>query len=53
MPPNTEISMEEETHYSTDENPFRAAYSSSAGEGLPAYYDTKWFNALFTTTRHV
>jgi len=53
MAPNTEISMEEETHYSTDESPFRAAYNSSASEGLLAYYDTRGFTALFTTTRHV
>lgn len=51
MAPNAEISMEEETHCSTDKSPFRAAYSFSASEGLLAYYDTRGFTAIFTT-RH-
>jgi hypothetical protein len=53
MAPNVEISMEEGTRYSTEESPFRAAYSSSGSEGLLAYYDTRRFTALFTTTRQV
>jgi len=49
MAPSTEVSIEEETHYSTEQSPFREAYISSASEGLLAYYDTRGFTALFTT----
>lgn len=52
MAPNTEVSIEEEIHYSAEQSPFREAYGSPASEGLLAYYDTLGFTALFTT-RHV